>query len=187
MVHLDIRYKKPARLGDSIEVTTEVTETTNATISLRHRALKEETLLVESHVKLVARGEEASTDNAQFVLGLYEDVAQFVYESDDDRNWGILTMTEISLDTWYSTTGVFDRDGNLKIYLNGLFEDEVIYSTTPSLVDQSVFIGAFYSAFSVDQVLEFFPGIIDDVRIYSRGLSDDVRGRASGRSHHSRR
>ena len=52
MVHLDIRYKKPARLGDSIEVTTEVTETTNATISLRHRALKEETLIVESHVKL---------------------------------------------------------------------------------------------------------------------------------------
>jgi acyl-CoA thioester hydrolase len=49
---LDIKYKKPARLGDTIEVITEVTETTNATISLKHWALKEETILVESYVKL---------------------------------------------------------------------------------------------------------------------------------------
>jgi acyl-CoA thioester hydrolase len=52
VVHVDIQYKKPARLGDTIEVTTEVTEITNATISLKHRALKDETFLVESHVKL---------------------------------------------------------------------------------------------------------------------------------------
>jgi len=49
---VDIQYKKPARLGDTIEVTTEVTEITNATISLKHRALKDENLLVESQVKL---------------------------------------------------------------------------------------------------------------------------------------
>ena len=49
---MDIQYKKPARLGDTIEVTTEVTEMTNATISLKHRALKDETFLVESQVKL---------------------------------------------------------------------------------------------------------------------------------------
>jgi acyl-CoA thioester hydrolase len=49
---VDIQYKKPARLGDTIEVTTEVTEITHATISLKHRALKDETFLVESHVKL---------------------------------------------------------------------------------------------------------------------------------------
>jgi len=52
VVHVDIQYKKPARLGDTIEVTTEVTEITNATISLKHRALKDENLLVESQVKL---------------------------------------------------------------------------------------------------------------------------------------
>ena len=49
---MDIKYKRPARLGDTIEVTTEVTEITNATISLKHQALKDEALLVESHVKL---------------------------------------------------------------------------------------------------------------------------------------
>jgi acyl-CoA thioester hydrolase len=52
VVHVAIQYKKPARLGDTIEITTEVAATTNATISLQHRALKEETLLVESYVKL---------------------------------------------------------------------------------------------------------------------------------------
>jgi len=52
VVHVDIQYKKPACLGDTIEVTTEVTAITNATISLKHMALKDETLLVESQVKL---------------------------------------------------------------------------------------------------------------------------------------
>ena len=49
---MDIQYKKPARLGDTIEVTTEVTETTHATLSIKHQALKGEHLLVESRVKL---------------------------------------------------------------------------------------------------------------------------------------
>ena len=49
---MDVHYKKPARLGDTIEITTEVTEITNATISLTHRVMKDEIFLVESHVKL---------------------------------------------------------------------------------------------------------------------------------------
>lgn len=52
MVHVDIQYKKPARLGDTIEIATEVTEITNATISLKHLVLKGDIFLVESHVKL---------------------------------------------------------------------------------------------------------------------------------------
>ena len=55
---MDIQYKRPARLGDTIEVTTEVTEITNATISLKHQALKDETFLVESHVKLACIGKD---------------------------------------------------------------------------------------------------------------------------------
>ena len=52
VVYVDVHYKKPARLGDTIEITTEVTEITNATISLTHRVMKDEIFLVESHVKL---------------------------------------------------------------------------------------------------------------------------------------
>jgi acyl-CoA thioester hydrolase len=52
VVHVNIEYKKPALLGDTIEVTTEVTEITNATISLKQQAFKNESLLVEADVKL---------------------------------------------------------------------------------------------------------------------------------------
>jgi len=52
VVHVDMHYRRPARLGDIIEVITEITETKNATVSLKQRALKDETLLVEADVKL---------------------------------------------------------------------------------------------------------------------------------------
>ena len=52
VVHVDIQYKRPARLGDTIEVATEVKELKNATISLKQRALKNDVLLVEAEVKL---------------------------------------------------------------------------------------------------------------------------------------
>jgi len=52
VVHIDVNYRKPARLGETIEVTTEVTEMTNVTITLRHQIFKDASLLVEAVVKL---------------------------------------------------------------------------------------------------------------------------------------
>ncbi len=52
VVHVDIGYKKPARLGEIIEVATEVIEISHATITLRQYVLREDTPLVEAMVKL---------------------------------------------------------------------------------------------------------------------------------------
>jgi acyl-CoA thioester hydrolase len=52
VVHVDINYKKPARLGEIIEVATEVTEVSHVTITLRQLVLRENDLLVEAAVKL---------------------------------------------------------------------------------------------------------------------------------------
>jgi acyl-CoA thioester hydrolase len=52
VVQIDVNYKKPARLGETIEVTTEVMEMTSATITLRHQIFKDTALLVEANVKL---------------------------------------------------------------------------------------------------------------------------------------
>jgi acyl-CoA thioester hydrolase len=52
VVNVDINYKKPAKLGEIIEVTTEVTETTNATITINHQVFKEGILLVDAQVRL---------------------------------------------------------------------------------------------------------------------------------------
>lgn len=52
VIHVDINYKKPARLGETIEVTADVIEITNATITLKQQVFKGDILLVEAAVKL---------------------------------------------------------------------------------------------------------------------------------------
>lgn len=50
VVHVDISYKRPAQLGDIIEVTTEVAEIKNATIIIKNQAFKNNTLLVDARI-----------------------------------------------------------------------------------------------------------------------------------------
>lgn len=52
VIHVDADYKRPARLGEIIEVTTEIIEITNATINLKHQILRNSTLLVEASVRV---------------------------------------------------------------------------------------------------------------------------------------
>lgn len=58
VIHVDINYKRPARLGEIIEVTTEIVEITNATISLKHRILRDSTLLVDANVRVACIDKE---------------------------------------------------------------------------------------------------------------------------------
>lgn len=52
LVHVDLSYKRPALLGDIIEVTTEVTDTKNASLAVRNQVLKDNLLLAEAHVTI---------------------------------------------------------------------------------------------------------------------------------------
>ncbi len=52
VVHVDINYRHPARLGDIVTITTEIVEITNVTILLRHLVLRENTILVEARIKI---------------------------------------------------------------------------------------------------------------------------------------
>lgn len=58
VVHVDVHYRKPAKLGETIEVTTEVTEITTVTITLRHQIFKDAALLVEATVKVACINKE---------------------------------------------------------------------------------------------------------------------------------
>jgi len=50
VTHVDISYKKPARLGETIDVTTEVLEVRNASMTIKNCILKDGCLLVEALV-----------------------------------------------------------------------------------------------------------------------------------------
>jgi len=52
VVDADIHYKCPAKLGEIIRVTTEMTGMTNVTITIKHQILRNDTLLVEANVRL---------------------------------------------------------------------------------------------------------------------------------------
>jgi hypothetical protein len=69
---------------------------------------------------------------------------------------------------WSHLTGVF-ADGSQKFYYNGelVIEGDAAYSINP---EQDFLIGA--SANELDPHMFFFVGIIDDVRLYDRELSE---------------
>lgn len=52
VTHVDIHYKRPARLGDMVEVTTEMTELKNASLTLKNQILRDNILLVEAYVTI---------------------------------------------------------------------------------------------------------------------------------------
>lgn len=52
VVCVDIRYKRPAQLGDLIAVTTELAELKHASLTLKNRIMRNETLLVEADVTI---------------------------------------------------------------------------------------------------------------------------------------
>ena len=52
VAHVDIHYKRSARLGDVITITTEITELKNASMIIKHQVLKKNTLIAEALVTL---------------------------------------------------------------------------------------------------------------------------------------
>lgn len=52
VVDVNMHYKRPAKLGETIGVTTEITGMTSVTITIKHQVLKRDTLLVAATVRL---------------------------------------------------------------------------------------------------------------------------------------
>jgi acyl-CoA thioester hydrolase len=56
VVDADIHYKRPAKLGETIEVTTEIVAMTSVTISIKHGIMKDNSLLVEANIRVACIG-----------------------------------------------------------------------------------------------------------------------------------
>jgi acyl-CoA thioester hydrolase len=52
VTHVDINYKRPARLGDTVDVTTEVTEMKKASMTILNRVCREGIVMVEALVTI---------------------------------------------------------------------------------------------------------------------------------------
>jgi len=118
------------------------------------------TLTVIAWVKPTAPGKRIIAKNNAWDIAI--DGAQKI-------RWAIngaqlVGSTAVSLSSFSQVAAVYDLQTK-KIYINGTQDASIAYSTNISDVADNVLIG------SQTTSTAFFPGIIDDVRIYNRALS----------------
>ncbi|MDJ0917710.1 MAG: DNRLRE domain-containing protein [Woeseiaceae bacterium] len=102
-----------------------------------------------------------------YFFGTWENYPVFGFSTSTDNWQGFYaTSAPLSLNTWYHVAASFDNDGNLvKIYVDGVLVDQ--FNTTREPVTNAGDIRLGRSAIG-----EYWPGMLDDVRIYDRALSD---------------
>ena len=82
-----------------------------------------------------------------------------------DFAWGIILAAPFDLNTWHHIVATVDFDSE-KLYIDGILRDENPYRGVGS-GGNDMFVGKYYSG------EYFWDGIIDDIRIYNRGLAID--------------
>jgi hypothetical protein len=98
--------------------------------------------------------------------------ASFYTQNEDGVTVGIQSDTSLSVDTWYHVVGVYDGDDKeMRIYLNGapdatpVAQEKKLLSTTAPLHIGAKFLSGDWA--------QFFDGVIDELRLYDRALSED--------------
>ena len=108
-----------------------------------------------------------SKNNDYFLLFNYEKLGQlgWLIKDPTGTNHVVHSKTDEWLkDTWYHAAGTFDGK-ELKIYVNGILENTLQWSGKAGTSKLDLWIGA-------DDLPSYFPGAIDDFRIYRRALNE---------------
>ncbi|MBF0559447.1 MAG: YbgC/FadM family acyl-CoA thioesterase [Nitrospirae bacterium] len=58
VIHVDIHYRKAVKLGETIDITTEIAEMKNASVVLKSHVLRHGTVLAEAHVTFACIGRD---------------------------------------------------------------------------------------------------------------------------------
>jgi acyl-CoA thioester hydrolase len=69
VTHVDITYRRPARLGETLDVTTEVQEARTVRVTLRQQVLREGSLLVEALLTFACIDREGKPQRLPAVFG----------------------------------------------------------------------------------------------------------------------
>ena len=91
----------------------------------------------------------------------------FIYYGTD---WepGAYSISHFAFGVWHHVVGTYDRQ-HVKIYVNGKLKRSSVRTGAMPLNENNTVVGFWNN--------EFFPGLIDEVRIYDRALSlEEVRG-----------
>ena len=90
-----------------------------------------------------------------------------IYGNGSFQNAEVFSASNVLDDNWHFVAGTLDGS-KLRIYVDGVLENEITYSGSPAGNNREVNIGA---AWGGGQFVRFFNGLIDEVEIYNRALS----------------
>ena len=88
-----------------------------------------------------------------------------IFRIDTKNGTDISSNTVLQADQWYHVAGTLDSAGESSIYINGVLDNSALGSSMEYFIGPAN-IGAYQNS------SRFFDGIIDDVRIYNRILSE---------------
>jgi hypothetical protein len=120
---------------------------------------------------IVGQRRMMSKNNSIFLLFDFGDPNSLDFLVKPDNDFTESTTTDWKIGQWYHFAGTYDGDA-LRIYIDGKLEGETTGVPPMDSSDLDLWIGADDWQLPTTS----FPGILDDVRIYSRALSEDEIG-----------
>ncbi len=119
-----------------------------------------------SSMYVLGKANNTATDDAYVV---YKSSGHLLYFHVKSYLNAAVSTTSLSAGSWYFFTGTYDG-ANIKTYLNGVLEGTTGYAGGTIAYDSTALtIGRRYTASGYNA---YFNGIIDELRIYSRALTD---------------
>lgn len=122
-------------------------------------------------------GESFDTDIAQYVVEINDEAnpnkVQIWYEAENDGDTYVASTTDIEPGTQYFFAATRDKEGTIKIYLNGKLETTAKQPVSPGSIDHIITIGCRTNDPTWKKYQDFFHGIIDEVRISNIARSKD--------------
>ena len=98
----------------------------------------------------------------------------FQFGTSRSRFYTVVSTIEIPIGQFTHVAGTWDGTA-LKLFINGVFNNQIVPGTKPVASGCPFYIGGFYSpeAGSCQTVSQFFKGIVDEVSYYNRALSSN--------------
>jgi predicted ribosomally synthesized peptide with SipW-like signal peptide len=121
-----------------------------------------------SYTRLVSR-ERSGRGNRQYNLGFAPGGTRprTVVDTEDTNSVEVAGTTNVADGNWHHLAVTFDADDSLRLYVDGVLEDQTqVSAPVVSRASDSAISGVAHSPTQLQ-----FDGLIDDVRVYSRALS----------------